>query len=668
MGLLGSGGTASVYLVVDQLKGERVALKVVHPHLASDPSVQRRIRKEIAAASLLHTETALVPWELHELDGLLCLSMPYHRGQTLTEHVASQGALTFEETRDLGIRVARALEQAHRRGLLHRDVTANNVMVDHGRDAMLMDFGLARAESSTTRSTGMLGTTGFAAPEVYAGERADPRTDLYGLGCVLYLAVTGSLPFGTDNAMGTLQKQLAEDHLPVRAARPDTPDDLVTVIETLLKRERDERPASAGEIVEALTTRTPLGHTVQAEPGSHRRAHLPPGPHAVVISEREEDRARRKVLRVEEGKARKTLESEVTKRAQALWTGVLAYMGVHEPEADSPEQLLVRAIADEAHVEAGLLRQSPALLQREFVLVEGVSRDAARRIAADARSAGFRARLGHLTPPLVHVITAVGLVVAFVGAIPFSLIGGPVGLLHLFVTLVLTFIVRAIVMAIYAHREGELPVAYTASLDPWLTRAVEGRFAPMSTERQPTEAPRETAAEPSRNPLLDRVHQRLDGLARAIDEQDLPKIVRSDLRSTASDLRARADELGDDVQRLEAELTEPAEDLSWVEPRLARLRTKERAGEPVDRAELVRLEGLLRTGAANESLRNQLESQLTAATAGLLEIAATATSVRRTLLTESATRDGITGALQKLQREADAAKRARAELARRVQS
>ncbi|MCA9570080.1 MAG: serine/threonine protein kinase, partial [Myxococcales bacterium] len=587
VGLLGTGGTASVYLVVDQLRGERVALKVVHPHLASDPSVQRRIRKEIAAASLLATDTVLAPRELHELDGLLCLTLPYHAGQTLAEHVAANGPLQPEAVRELGVRVATALGQAHRQGLLHRDVTANNVMVDHGRDAMLMDFGLARAESSTTRSTGLLGTTGFAAPEVYAGERADPRTDLYGLGCVLYLAATGVLPFGADNAMGTLQKQLQEGHVPVRELCPSCPDDLVSTIESLLRRERDDRPTSAGEVVAALTTRTAIGaHGPAVVEG--RRLHLPPGEHAVIVSEREEDRARRGVLRVDHGKARKTLESEVTKRAQQLWTGVLAYMGVHEPEAASPEQLLLRAVADEAGVDAGDLRQPPAVLQQRFVLVEGITRDAARRIAADARSAGFHARILDDAATGLHPVAIALLAGILALSIPILLVAPPLWFVFVGVALPFVLLVQ-LAFRTMRTRVADLPVAYGPALDAWLAKPVPGRFAVEGS------APVEQApAVQVSDPLLARVHASLDALDATLVKLDLPEIVRSDMRDTSRDLRARADELADALGHLRGELAVPVEDTSWVEPRLARLRTKLRAGEAVEPDEIPRLEGLLR--------------------------------------------------------------------------
>jgi tRNA A-37 threonylcarbamoyl transferase component Bud32 len=658
VGALGSGGTATVYLVVDQLRGERVALKVVHPHLATDPGVQRRVRKEIAAASLLSAEEVLVPHELHELDGLLCLSMPYHPGQTLDEYIASSGPLPLDDVRDLGARVARALESAHRQGLLHRDVTATNVMLERGREARLMDFGLARVEASTTRSTGMLGTTGFAAPEIYDGEPADPRTDLYGLGVVLYLAATGRLPFGSDHAIGTLHLQLSESFPPVRELRPDCPADLATTIERLLRRDREARPSSAGELAAALRDRTSLGADVQTE---GRTSHIEPGPWRVVVTEREDDRGRRRVLRVTAGKAPRTLESQVTQQAQRLWTGVLAYIGVKDEQEDAPtpEDLLRRAVVDEAQVDARL-RPSPALLQPRFVLVEGVSRQAARRLAADVRTAGFKARTAHTTITGIHPFTWVVALVLAAIVLPALILLPPLGLAFAALALPIAFLPEVARRLVHGQL-GELPVAYTAALGPSLDRAVPGRF-PL--EGPPREAGGRPIPTDSPRPFLSRALASLDALEDTVAQLDLGTVIRSDLARTAKDLRERADLLADALDRLDAELARPQEDHGWVEGRLARLRTKKRAGEAVDDREILELQSLQRTWEGQRALVENLESQRTAATAGLLEIAATATSVRRELLAAPGTEAVQTRSLQRLREEATAARRAQQELAR----
>ena len=258
-GVVGRGGTGTVMLATDWLRSERVALRIVHPHLAADPATADVLQREVQSASVLHSEAALVPNDLHEADGVLALSMPFHPGQTLTERIATSGPMPHPDVRALGIRIGTALAEAHRVGLLHRDVTANNVLVgDRPNDAVLTDFGLSRIVGHT-RSTALLGTAGYAAPEVYAGERANPRSDLYGLGAVLYLAVTGRPPFDPDTPMVALKQQIDESHPGVRALRPDCPADLADTIERLLRADPAKRPQGARDVVDALERREATG-------------------------------------------------------------------------------------------------------------------------------------------------------------------------------------------------------------------------------------------------------------------------------------------------------------------------------------------------------------------------------------------------------------------------
>ncbi|MBK7758421.1 MAG: serine/threonine protein kinase [Deltaproteobacteria bacterium] len=192
IGELGRGGMATVWLAEDRVRGARVALKILHAHLVGDASTRERLRREVMTAGLIKHEGALLAQELHELDGHLALSMPYHPGRTLSERVAAEGPIGGTALRAIGARLADVLAAAHRAGVLHRDITPANVMIDDAGVATLTDFGLARLEQwQSTRHTGALGTAGHAAPEVYDGERADPRSDLYSLGTVLYYAASG---------------------------------------------------------------------------------------------------------------------------------------------------------------------------------------------------------------------------------------------------------------------------------------------------------------------------------------------------------------------------------------------------------------------------------------------------------------------------------------------
>lgn len=165
MGVLGRGGMATVYLARDRVRGERVALEVLHDHLAQDPAMRERLRRELLIAARLHHPAALVPQELHDLGDAWALSLPFHPGETLEEQVAREGPLDPEAVRRLGVRLAEVLAEAHEVGVLHRDVTPRNVLVGPRGEPVLTDFGLARLrDGGSTRGTGMLGTPGYAAP------------------------------------------------------------------------------------------------------------------------------------------------------------------------------------------------------------------------------------------------------------------------------------------------------------------------------------------------------------------------------------------------------------------------------------------------------------------------------------------------------------------------
>ena len=123
VGVLGRGGMATVYLALDQLRGEKVALKVLHDHLANTASMRERLRREVLASGRIRHPNALLAFELHEIDGALALSLPLHPGRTLQERIDADGPLGPDALRELGLQLSGALAEAHRQGVVHRDVT-----------------------------------------------------------------------------------------------------------------------------------------------------------------------------------------------------------------------------------------------------------------------------------------------------------------------------------------------------------------------------------------------------------------------------------------------------------------------------------------------------------------------------------------------------------------
>ncbi|MFH1464736.1 MAG: serine/threonine-protein kinase, partial [Pseudomonadota bacterium] len=280
VGVLGRGGMTTVYLARDRVRGERVALKLLHEHLAQDPSMRERLRRELSIAARLHHPGALVPPELFDLGDAWALSLPFHPGETLEELVVRDGPLEPEAVRRLGVRLAEVLAEAHEVGVLHRDVTPRNVLVGPRGEPVLTDFGLARLrDGGSTRGTGMLGTPGYAAPEVYDGVRADPRSDLYALGAVLWLAATGRPAFEADSPMKALRRQLSGALPSLTEARPGLPADLCATIGALLQADPERRPQGARDVVEALQRRRA---PVEAPAAESAPAALAPRPTAAI--------------------------------------------------------------------------------------------------------------------------------------------------------------------------------------------------------------------------------------------------------------------------------------------------------------------------------------------------------------------------------------------------
>ena len=250
---LGEGGMGSVWRAEDPALGRTVALKLLSPALwASDTARQRFLREARAASKLDHPSIATV-YDVGETDGLDWIAYQFVDGETVAART-ERGPLTLAEALALATDTAQALEHAHERGVLHRDVTAGNVMVTREGRAVLVDFGLALPERGahlTTTGTA-LGTAGYMAPEVMRGQPADERSDLYGLGAVLYRMVTGRLPFEGGSPEAVLYRMLNEPVLPPSELSPELPAALERVVMKLLEREPADRYASATEVAEAL--------------------------------------------------------------------------------------------------------------------------------------------------------------------------------------------------------------------------------------------------------------------------------------------------------------------------------------------------------------------------------------------------------------------------------
>ncbi|HEX7170420.1 MAG TPA: protein kinase, partial [Rubrobacter sp.] len=252
---LGSGGMGEVFLARDRVLGRDVALKVLRRQYAGDSEFAERFKREArSAASLSHPNIVQV-YDRGETDeGASYIAMEYVPGGTLKERISDRGPLEASEAAALGAQVAEALGAAHDRGMVHRDIKPQNVLLTTRGDAKVADFGIARAGSSVTISkTGsVMGTAGYMSPEQALGEPATPRSDLYSLGVVLYEALTGELPFTADNPIAVSMKHVTEALRPPREIDPTIPEGMNALIVKLMAKDPEDRYASAGELADDL--------------------------------------------------------------------------------------------------------------------------------------------------------------------------------------------------------------------------------------------------------------------------------------------------------------------------------------------------------------------------------------------------------------------------------
>ena len=393
LGELGRGGTATVWLARDRVRQEQIALKIVHAHLADSPTAANRLRREIVASSRIRHPNVWVAYDLHEMQNMLLLCMPLHPGTNLGEHVARRGPHTAEALEKIGVQLAAALTAAHHAGVVHRDVSPSNVLVDDDGNAVLSDFDLARLDGARTRTATMvMGTPGYTAPELMEGERAGPLQDVYSLGAVLYQAATGVPPFRADNPMATVMRQVEGAHQPLVEARPDLPARLTKTIDAMLSVDPLARPTSAREVGDMLRGDLSWQPPTQEVAG---RPHLPPGKHTVFLKETPTEFARRH----RQKSKRKRRQGPLERIVDGVATGAKSWLSFNFPSIDlrSNEQVVADAVAVAAGLPTGALDVPDALFESPVRLVSGVDEQVAEQLAITAGKAGFETEVRAIT-------------------------------------------------------------------------------------------------------------------------------------------------------------------------------------------------------------------------------------------------------------------------------
>jgi len=251
--IVGRGGMGVVYRACHMLLDRTAALKLLLPGVAADASFRERFVRESRMAAALEHPHVVPVYDAGEQDGLLYIAMRYVDGEDLGTLLEREGALDPEPALSIAAQVGSALDAAHARSIVHRDVKPANVLLDD-RGAYLGDFGLTKRVSSETRLTAQgqfVGTIDYMPPEQIEGGRLDPRSDVYAFGCVLYHMLGGAPPFQRDSAVSLMYAQLRDRPPPVSHRRTGLSQELDAVFERALAKRPAERFESCLELVEA---------------------------------------------------------------------------------------------------------------------------------------------------------------------------------------------------------------------------------------------------------------------------------------------------------------------------------------------------------------------------------------------------------------------------------
>ena len=269
VGHLGRGGMGVVYKVEHLRIGKLMAMKLLTGELSRSREVVRRFKREALAASRLTSVNTVQVWDFGHADGLTYLVMELVVGEDLGRVLKREGPLDFRRVALIAAQVCNSMEEAHERGIVHRDLKPENILVLHPGQKQLtdvvkvLDFGLAKLHDDERPHTNEVTTTGaivgtpyYMAPEQIRGEPVDGRADIYGLGAVMYRAVTGVPPFSGPTPMSVLTQHLTEPLVPphLRAPERNIPIEASDIIEKCLAKDRDGRYASAAELRDALVT------------------------------------------------------------------------------------------------------------------------------------------------------------------------------------------------------------------------------------------------------------------------------------------------------------------------------------------------------------------------------------------------------------------------------
>ncbi len=251
--LCGSGGMSNVFRAHDRLLERTVALKILHEQYTRDEDYVERFRREARAVAQLAHPNIVTVIDRGEQEGRQFIVFEYIDGENLKE-LSNRGPLEVGEAIRLVLQVGRALSFAHERGLVHRDVKPQNVLLNEDGQAKVTDFGIARSLDvhGVTQTGTVLGTSDYIAPEQARGQKVDPKTDIYSLGVVLYELLSGEVPFSGDNFVAVAMRHVNEPAPSVLDSRPDCPIRVDLAIQRAMSKDPEDRFDTMNDFVVEL--------------------------------------------------------------------------------------------------------------------------------------------------------------------------------------------------------------------------------------------------------------------------------------------------------------------------------------------------------------------------------------------------------------------------------
>jgi len=251
---LGRGGMGNVYRVVDKKINEEIALKLLHPVIAAEEKTIERFKNELILARRITHKNVCRMYDLNEEEGTPYITMEYVRGEDLKSIIRMTGQLSVGRAISIAKQICEGLAEAHRLGVLHRDLKSRNIMVDKEGNARIMDFGIARSlkAEGITGDGIMIGTPEYMSPEQTKGEETDERSDIYSLGVMIFEMLTGKLPFDGDTSLAIALKQQIEEPPDPQDFNAQIPDELSAVIRKCMEKEKEKRYQNTSEVFSEL--------------------------------------------------------------------------------------------------------------------------------------------------------------------------------------------------------------------------------------------------------------------------------------------------------------------------------------------------------------------------------------------------------------------------------